>query len=137
MSEKPQIPEKEQKLFSSKDQKKISPKSNNNSLNEEQNSENKKEENILIEKNNINNNELTMKNEGNNENINIKENYNKKEGGGFMITELLNVNENKEENLKNKYLKEKYPQVNNSSNLQKAIKLSLKKTHEDMKKKIY
>jgi len=135
MSEKPKIPEKEQKLFSSKNQKKISPESNNNSPNEEQNSENKKEENILIEKNNINNNELTMKNEGNNENINIKENNNKKEGGGFMITELLNVNENKEENLKNKYLKEKYPQVNNSSNLQKAIKLSLKKTHEDMRKK--
>ena len=130
MSEQPQNPEKEQKLFSSKNPKKISLKSDNNSLNKEQNPENKKEENILIEKNNVNNNELTMKKEENNENIN------KKEGGGFMITELLNVNENKEENLKNAYLKEKYPQINNSSNLQKAIKLSLKKTHEDIRKKI-
>ena len=129
MSEQPQNPEKEQKLFSSKNQKKISLKSDNNSPNKEQNPENKKEENILIEKNNVNNNELTMKKEENNENIN------KKEGGGFMITELLNVNENKEENLKNAYLKEKYPQINNSSNLQKAIKLSLKKTHEDIRKK--
>ena len=129
MSEQPQNPEKEQKLFSSKNQKKISLKSDNNSPNKEQNPENKKEENILIEKNNVNNNELTMKKEENNENIN------KKEGGGFMITELLNVNENKEENLKNAYLKEKYPQINSSSNLQKAIKLSLKKTHEDIRKK--
>ncbi len=129
MSEQPQNPEKEQKLFASKNQKKISLKSDNNSPNKEQNPENKKEENILIEKNNVNNNELTMKKEENNENIN------KKEGGGFMITELLNVNENKEENLKNAYLKEKYPQINSSSNLQKAIKLSLKKTHEDIRKK--
>ena len=129
MSEQPQNPEKEQKLFSSKNQKKISLKSDNNSPNKEQNPENKKEENILIEKNNVNNNELAMKKEENNENIN------KKEGGGFMITELLNVNENKEENLKNAYLKEKYPQINSSSNLQKAIKLSLKKTHEDIRKK--
>ena len=129
MSEQPQNPEKEQKLFSSKNPKKISLKSDNNSPNKEQNPENKKEENILIEKNNVNNNELTMKKEENNENIN------KKEGGGFMITELLNVNENKEENLKNAYLKEKYPQINSSSNLQKAIKLSLKKTHEDIRKK--
>ena len=130
MSEQPQNLEKEQKLFSSKNPKKISLKSDNNSQNKEQNPENEKEENILVEKNNINNNELTMKKEENNENIN------KKEGGGFMITELLNVNENKEENLKNAYLKEKYPQINNSSNLQKAIKLSLKKTHEDIRKKI-
>ena len=129
MSEQPQNLEKEQKLFSSKNPKKISLKSDNNSPNKEQNPENKKEENILIEKNNVNNNELTMKKEENNENIN------KKEGGGFMITELLNVNENKEENLKNAYLKEKYPQINSSSNLQKAIKLSLKKTHEDIRKK--
>ena len=129
MSEQPQNLEKEQKLFSSKNPKKISLKSDNNSQNKEQNPENEKEENILVEKNNINNNELTMKKEENNENIN------KKEGGGFMITELLNVNENKEENLKNAYLKEKYPQINNSSNLQKAIKLSLKKTHEDIRKK--
>ena len=130
MSERPQNTEKEQKLFSSKNQKKISLKSDNNSPNKEQNPENKKEENILIEKNNVNNNnELTMKKEENNENIN------KKEGGGFMITELLNVNENKEENLKNAYLKEKYPQINSPSNLQKAIKLSLKKTHEDIRKK--
>ena len=130
MSEQPQNPEKEQKLFSSKNQKKISLISDNNSSNKEQNQENKKEENILIEKNDVNNNELTMKKEANNES-----NINKKEGGGFMITELLNVNENKEENLKNAYLKEKYPQINNSSNLQKAIKLSLKKTHEDIRKK--
>ena len=129
MSEQPQNPEKEQKLFSSKNPKKISLKSDNNSPNKEQNPENEKEENILVEKNNVNNNELTMKKEENNENIN------KKEGGGFMITELLNVNENKEENLKNAYLKEKYPQINSSSNLQKAIKLSLKKTHEDIRKK--
>ena len=129
MSEQPQNLEKEQKLFSSKNQKKISLKSDNNSPNKEQNPENKKEENILIEKNNVNNNELAMKKEENNENIN------KKEGGGFMITELLNVNENKEENLKNAYLKEKYPQINSPSNLQKAIKLSLKKTHEDIRKK--
>ena len=129
MSEQPQNLEKEQKLFSSKNPKKISLKSDNNSPNKEQNPENKKEENILIEKNNVNNNELTMKKEENNENIN------KKEGGGFMITELLNVNENKEENLKNAYLKEKYPQINSPSNLQKAIKLSLKKTHEDIRKK--
>ena len=130
MSEQPQNPEKEQKLFSSKNQKKISLISDNNSSNKEQNQENKKEENILIEKNDVNNNELTMKKEANNES-----NINKKEGGGFMITELLNVNENKEENLKNAYLKEKYPQINSSSNLQKAIKLSLKKTHEDIRKK--
>ena len=129
MSEQPQNLEKEQKLFSSKNPKKISLKSDNNSQNKEQNPENEKEENILVEKNNINNNELTMKKEENNENIN------KKEGGGFMITELLNVNENKEENLKNAYLKEKYPQINSPSNLQKAIKLSLKKTHEDIRKK--
>ena len=129
MSEQPQNLEKEQKLFSSKNPKKISLKSDNNSQNKEQNPENEKEENILVEKNNINNNELTMKKEENNENIN------KKEGGGFMITELLNVNENKEENLKNDYLKEKYPQINSPSNLQKAIKLSLKKTHEDIRKK--
>ena len=129
MSEQPQNPEKEQKLFSSKNPKKLSLKLDNNSPNKEQNPENKRKENILIEKNNVNNNELTMKKEANNES------NNKKEGGGFMITELLNVNENKEENLKNAYLKEKYPQINNSSNLQKAIKLSLKKTHEDIRKK--
>ena len=158
--------EKEQKLLSSKEEKKID--SENNIQKNEENSEMKEQNSpkeinsninnneIIIKKeeNEINNNEninkveeeLNIKNEENNKDINNdlekKENninnndINKKGGSGLMLTELLNINEKKEENPKNAYLKEKYPEINESSNLQKAIKLELKKSHEDLKKRI-
>ena len=158
--------EKEQKLLSSKEEKKI--ESENNIQKNEENSEMKGQNSPKEINSNINNNEIIIKKEeneiNNNENINKveeelnikneennkdnnndlekKENninnndINKKGGSGLMLTELLNINEKKEENPKNAYLKEKYPEINESSNLQKAIKLELKKSHEDLKKRI-
>ena len=158
--------EKEQKLLSSKEEKKID--SENNIQKNEENSEMKEQNSPKEINSNINNNEIIIKKEeneiNNNENINKveeelnikneennkdnnndlekKENninnndINKKGGSGLMLTELLNINEKKEENPKNAYLKEKYPEINESSNLQKAIKLELKKSHEDLKKRI-
>ena len=158
--------EKEQKLLSSKEEKKI--ESENNIQKNEENSEMKEQNSPKEINSNINNNEIIIKKEeneiNNNENINKveeelnikneennkdnnndlekKENninnndINKKGGSGLMLTELLNINEKKEENPKNAYLKEKYPEINESSNLQKAIKLELKKSHEDLKKRI-
>ena len=135
MSEKLESTEKEKKLFSPKNRKKEDLKSDNNSPKKEQNKEDKKENNILIEKNNIKNIDLTIKREEKKENINVTEEKNNKGGSGFMLTELLDINQKNEENLKNAYLKEKYPETNISSNLQKAIKLGIKKTHEDIRKK--
>ena len=158
--------EKEEKLLSSKEEKKID--SENNIQKNEENSEMKGQNSPKEINSNINNNEIIIKKEeneiNNNENINKveeelnikneennkdnnndlekKENninnndINKKGGSGLMLTELLNINEKKEENPKNAYLKEKYPEINESSNLQKAIKLELKKSHEDLKKRI-
>ena len=158
--------EKEEKLLSSKEEKKID--SENNIQKNEENSEMKEQNSPKEINSNINNNEIIIKKEeneiNNNENINKveeelnikneennkdnnndlekKENninnndINKKGGSGLMLTELLNINEKKEENPKNAYLKEKYPEINESSNLQKAIKLELKKSHEDLKKRI-
>ena len=158
--------EKEEKLLSSKEEKKIESENNiqkneENSEMKEQNSPKeiysninnneiiiKKEENEINYNENINKveEELNIKNEENNKdnnndlekkekNINNKD-INKKGGSGLMLTELLNINEKKKENPKNAYLKEKYPEINESSNLQKAIKLELKKSHEDLKKRI-
>ena len=140
MSEHVKEPEKEQKLFSSKNSKKSENKSENDFPEKEQNKEIKEEKNILKEEKNLNNNELTNKKEDkaeNDMNINNKDNkeINKKEGSGFMITELLDINQKKEENIKNNYLKQKYPEINSSSSLQKGIKLSIKKTHDDIHKK--
>ena len=162
--------EKEQKLLSSKEEKKLEPE--NNFKKNEENSEMKEQNSPIEINNNINNNEIIIKKEENeiknNENLNKVEEelnlkneennkdnnkdnnnvlekeenninnnvMNKKGGNGLMLTELLNINEKKKENPKNVYLKEKYPEINESSNLQKSIKLELKKSHEDLKKRI-
>ena len=165
MSENAIESEKEQKIISSKDDKKI--ESENIIQNNEVISEIKEEKNIPIEINNINNNEKIIKNEeneinkddnskkleeeynlkneeNNNDNnnkvdtneTNVNNNDIKKKGGnGFMLTELIDINEKKEENPKNAYLKKKYPEVNEPSMLQKAIKLELKKSHENIRKR--
>ena len=151
--------QKEDKGITSKDETKNNIKSEDNSPQNSEIGKKDNENNILIEKSNdINNNEQIVKKEENkndnlnkeeelniknkeekNININNNENNNeikKKEGGGFMITELLNINnENKTDNPKNIYLKEKYPEINNNSSIQNAIKIGIKKTHEDIRKK--
>ena len=152
--------QKEDKGITSKDETKKDIKSEDNSPQNSEIGKKDNENNILIEKSNdINNNEQIIKKEEDNKNdnlnkeeelniknkeeknININNNENnneikKKEGGGFMITELLNINnENKTDNPKNIYLKEKYPEINNNSSIQNAIKIGIKKTHEDIRKK--
>ena len=145
MSEKPEKSKEEQKLNSQKNDKngKINPE--NKSMKIELKPEKRKRGNILIEKDNKNkkdNDELTKKEENNEENINskkeniyIKEDKNKSVRNGCMITEVLNFNEKKEENPKKAYLKEKYPESKNPPNLRKAIKLGIKKTHDEIHKK--
>ena len=162
MSENAIESEKEQKIISSKNDEKI--ESENIIQNNEVISEIKEEKNIPIEINNINNNEKIIKNEENEinkddnskkleeeSNLKNEENNNnkvdtnetnvnnndikKKGGNGFMLTELIDINEKKEENPKNAYLKEKYQEVNEPSMLQKAIKLELKKSHENIRKR--
>ena len=145
MSEKPEKPEEKQKLNSQKNDKNGKINSENKSMKIELKPEKRKRGNILIEKDNKNkkdNDELTKKEENNEENINskkeniyIKEDKNKSVRNGCMITEVLNFNEKKEENPKKAYLKEKYPESKNPPNLRKAIKLGIKKTHDEIHKK--
>ena len=145
MSEKPEKPEEEQKLISQKSDKNGKINSEKKSIKIELKPEKRKRGNILIEKDNKNkkdSDELTKKEENNEENINskkeniyIKEDKNKSVRNGCMITEVLNFNEKKEENPKKAYLKEKYPESKNPPNLRKAIKLGIKKTHDEIHKK--
>ena len=145
MSEKPEKSEEEQKLNSQKNDKNGKINSEKKSIKIELKPEKRKRGNILIEKDNKNkkdNDELTKKKENNEENINskkeniyIKEDKNKSVRNGCMITEVLNFNEKKEENPKKAYLKEKYPESKNPPNLRKAIKLGIKKTHDEIHKK--
>ena len=145
MSEKPEKSEEEQKLNSQKNDKNGKINSEKKSIKIELKTEKRKRGNILIEKDNKNkknNDELTKKEENNEENINskkeniyIKEDKNKSVRNGCMITEVLNFNEKKEENPKKAYLKEKYPESKNPPNLRKAIKLGIKKTHDEIHKK--
>ena len=145
MSEKPEKSKEEQKLNSQKNDKNGKINSEKKSIKIELKPEKRKRGNILIEKDNKNkkdNNELTKKEENNEENINskkeniyIKEDKNKSVRNGCMITEVLNFNEKKEENPKKAYLKEKYPESKNPPNLRKAIKLGIKKTHDEIHKK--
>ena len=144
MSEKPEKPEEEQKLISQKNDKNGKINSEKKSIKIELKPEKRKRGNILIEKDNKNkkdSDELTKKEENNEENINskkeniyIKEDKNKSVRNGCMITEVLNFNEKKEENPKKAYLKEKYPESKNPPNLRKAIKLGIKKTHDEIHK---
>ena len=132
MSENANEIEKEENLISSKNINNNDINSENNSNKNKDNSEINKENKEQIIDNNTNNQELTnLKEKYNNTDIKI----NKNEGNGFMITELLNINDNKKESPKNAFLKEKYPEVNNPSDLQKAIQLELKKSYEDLRKK--
>ena len=145
MSEKPEKSKEEQKLNSQKNDKNGKINSEKKSIKIELKPEKRKRGNILIEKDNKNkkdNDELTKKEENNEENINskkeniyIKEDKNKSVRNGCMITEVLNFNEKKEENPKKAYLKEKYPESKNPPNLRKAIKLGIKKTHDEIHKK--
>ena len=145
MSEKPEKSEEEQKLNSQKNDKNGKINSEKKSIKIELKPEKRKRGNILIEKDNKNkkdSDELTKKEENNEENINskkeniyIKEDKNKSVRNGCMITEVLNFNEKKEENPKKAYLKEKYPESKNPPNLRKAIKLGIKKTHDEIHKK--
>ena len=145
MSEKPEKSEEEQKLISQKNDKNGKINSEKKSIKIELKPEKRKRGNILIEKDNKNkkdSDELTKKEENNEENINskkeniyIKEDKNKSVRNGCMITEVLNFNEKKEENPKKAYLKEKYPESKNPPNLRKAIKLGIKKTHDEIHKK--
>ena len=145
MSEKPEKSKEEEKLNSQKNDKNGKINSENKSMKIELKPEKRKRGNILIEKDNKNkkdNDELTKKEENNEENINskkeniyIKEDKNKSVRNGCMITEVLNFNEKKEENPKKAYLKEKYPESKNPPNLRKAIKLGIKKTHDEIHKK--
>ena len=145
MSEKPEKPEEKQKLNSQKNDKNGKINSEKKSIKIELKPEKRKRGNILIEKDNKNkkdSDELTKKEENNEENINskkeniyIKEDKNKSVRNGCMITEVLNFNEKKEENPKKAYLKEKYPESKNPPNLRKAIKLGIKKTHDEIHKK--
>ena len=165
MSENAIESEKEQKIISSKDDEKIKSeniiqnneviseikeeknipieinninnnekiiKNEENEINKDDNSKKLEEEyNLKNEENNNDNNNKVDTNETNVNNNDIK----KKGGNGFMLTELIDINEKKEENPKNSYLKEKYPEVNEPSMLQKAIKLELKKSHENIRKR--
>jgi len=165
MSENAIESEKEQKIISSKDDEKIESeniiqnneviseikeeknipieinninnnekiiKNEENEINKDDNSKKLEEEyNLKNEENNNDNNNKVDTNETNVNNNDIK----KKGGNGFMLTELIDINEKKEENPKNAYLKEKYPEVNEPSMLQKAIKLELKKSHENIRKR--
>ena len=145
MSEKPEKSKEEQKLNSQKNDKNGKINSEKKSIKIELKPEKRKRGNILIEKDNKNkkdSDELTKKEENNEENINskkeniyIKEDKNKSVRNGCMITEVLNFNEKKEENPKKAYLKEKYPESKNPPNLRKAIKLGIKKTHDEIHKK--
>ena len=164
MSENAIESEKEQKIISSKDDEKIESENiiqNNEVISEikeeknipiEINNINNNEKIIKNEENEINKDdnskkleeEYNLKNEENNNDnnkvdtneTNVNNNDIKKKGGnGFMLTELIDINEKKEENPKNAYLKEKYPEVNEPSMLQKAIKLELKKSHENIRKR--
>ena len=145
MSEKPEKSKEEEKLNSQKNDKNGKINSEKKSIKIELKPEKRKRGNILIEKDNKNkkdNDELTKKEENNEENINskkeniyIKEDKNKSVRNGCMITEVLNFNEKKEENPKKAYLKEKYPESKNPPNLRKAIKLGIKKTHDEIHKK--
>ena len=108
-----EYPKKNQKLFSPKGSKK-----------KEINFKNpKKAENKEINKVN---NEVSI--------LNNKENA-KKEGGGFLITEMLDIEPKNEEKKNNEYLKDKYPEINNTSDLINGIKSSLTKANNDIKKK--
>ena len=165
MSENAIESEKEQKIISSKDDEKIESeniiqnneviseikeeknipieinninnnekiiKNEENEINKDDNSKKLEEEyNLKNEENNNDNNNKVDTNETNVNNNDIK----KKGGNGFMLTELIDINEKKEENPKNAYLKEKYPEVNEPSMLQKVIKLELKKSHENIRKR--
>ena len=165
MSENAIESEKEQKIISSKDDEKIESeniiqnneviseikeeknipieinninnnekiiKNEENEINKDDNSKKLEEEyNLKNEENNNDNNNKVDTNETNVNNNDIK----KKGGNGFMLTELIDINEKKEENPKNAYLKKKYPEVNEPSMLQKAIKLELKKSHENIRKR--
>ena len=165
MSENAIESEKEQKIISSKDDEKIESeniiqnneviseikeeknipieinninnnekiiKNEENEINKDDNSKKLEEEyNLKNEENNNDNNNKVDTNETNVNNNDIK----KKGGNGFMLTELIDINEKKEENPKNAYLKEKYPEVNELSMLQKTIKLELKKSHENIRKR--
>ena len=92
--------------------------------------------NLKNEKNNNDNNNLLESNENNINNNDINNDIKKKGADGFMLTELLNINEKKKkENQKNSYLKDKYPEINETSVLHKAIELELKKSNEDIKKR--
>ena len=133
MSEKANELQTEQNFISSNNVNNNDINLENNSNKNKDNSEINKENKELIKENNTNNKELTNQKEENNNNANnnvIKKN----EGSGFMITELLNINDNKQESPTNAFLKEKYPEVNNSSSLQKAIQLELKKSNDDLRK---
>ena len=113
MSEKPEKSEEEQKLNSQKNDKNGKINSEKKSIKIELKPEKRKRGNILIK----------------------KDNKNKSVRNGCMITEVLNFNEKKEENPKKAYLKEKYPESKNPPNLRKAIKLGIKKTHDEIHKK--
>ena len=133
MSEKANELQTEQNFISSNNVNNNDINLENNSNKNKDNSEINKDNKELIKENNTNNKELTNQKEENNNNANnnvIKKN----EGSGFMITELLNINDNKQESPTNAFLKEKYPEVNNSSSLQKAIQLELKKSNDDLRK---
>jgi len=133
MSEKANELQTEQNFISSNNVNNNDINLENNSNKNKDNSEINKDNKELIKENNTNNKELTNQKEENNNNANnnvIKKN----EGSGFMITELLNINDNKQESPTNAFLKEKYPEVNNSSSLQKAIQLELKKSNGDLRK---
>ena len=92
--------------------------------------------NLKNEKNNNDNNNPIETNENNINNNDINNDIKKKGADGFMLTELININEKKKkENQKNSYLKDKYPEINETSVLHKAIELELKKSNEDIKKR--
>ena len=135
MSEKVGEKEDEKKENSFEKEKNFEIKTENISPKIEQSNDIKEENNSSNENNNINKEELTIKKDVKKENDVNNEEINKKEGGGFMITELLDINKTKEDNINNKYLKEKYQEINSPSPLKKAIKLGIKKTHDDIHKK--
>ena len=132
----------DQKLFS---RGKSSKKDKKKSKNKKSNKDNDEIPENSEDKNNNNQNELNneKKELNENENINIDENFlnernNEKEGGGLMLTELLDINNNnkKEDNKKVIFLKKKYEELKAPLKLKKGIDLGIEKSNNDIHQKI-
>ena len=135
MSKAVEYSNSDQKLFErgntlkkKKKLKKKSPKKKED--NNEENKEGRNPNNIKELEKNINENGINI-----DENFFNKNNV-EKEGVGLMLTELLDIkNEKKEENEKNIFLKKKYQDLKTPLNLEKGINIGIKTSLEEIHNK--